>query len=129
MLNEAVDLVIDFQKLAGQPVATYPRQLEQDRVRIRAKWISEEIEEFRNAKNIREQLDALTDTLYYLLGCFAEIGVYPDEPFCIIHKSNLKKVLMNAKIEKDSDTKVLKPSGWIHPDDELQKYIDSQCQK
>lgn len=121
MINEAYNLVKDFQMKAGQPVSNKPTRLSSERVFIRRKWMAEELEEFLEAQSIYEQVDSIMDLLYYALGTLVELGVKPDELFIMLHEWNLKKLSM---ISYDEDGKLLKPKGWSHPDKEIKEIID-----
>ena len=125
MIDDAFELVAQFQLSANQPVAKYPTKLASERVQCRKKWMQEEINEFVEATDIYEQVDALTDLLYYLLGAYVEIGVKPDSVFQIVHNSNMAKLFCSEGVIKDTDGKVEKPKEWKHPDDEIRKAIDS----
>jgi predicted HAD superfamily Cof-like phosphohydrolase len=125
MLNEAVELVCNFQRKANQPYATTPTELTKERVDIRSKWLAEEIEEFKNSKDIVGQADAIIDLLYYTLGIFVEMGIRPDSIFEIVHKGNMEKLV---NIRFDSDGKVIKPENWKHPSEEIELAIASACQ-
>lgn len=124
MIDEAINLVREFHILAEQPVAEYPRFLESERVRIRAKWIVQEIDELCEAKNVYQQADAAMDILYYLLGVFVEMGISADKLFYIIHEANLRKLIMADCIIKDDELKVQKPNNWKHPDELVKKAVD-----
>lgn len=123
MIDEAVDLVKEFQKRARQPVANEPTILTSFQVQRRIDWIKKEIDELYDASNIYEQADALVDTLYYLLGAFVEMGIYPDELFKVVHQYNMKKVDSTNAVH-DIDGRILKPNNWSHPDLEIKCIID-----
>lgn len=125
MLNEAYEMVKIFQTDAGQPVSNVPRCLEKERVDIRAKWMSEELQEFLTAPDLYSQADAIIDLLYYLLGTCVEMGIKPDTLFQIVHESNMKKITSAASAIKDNDGKVQKPLSWTHPDTSLINAINS----
>ena len=125
MIDDAFELVAHFQSLANQPVAKSPKALSNERVLCRKKWMLEEIDEFVDATDIYEQVDALTDLMYYLLGAYVEIGVKPDSIFRIVHNSNMAKLFSCEGVVKDDDGKIVKPKEWKHPDDEIRKAIDS----
>lgn len=125
MLNEAYEMVKVFQTDAGQPVSNVPRRLEKERVNIRAKWMSEELQEFLTAPDLYSQADAIIDLLYYLLGTCVEMGIKPDILFQIVHESNMKKILSGGFAIKDSDGKVQKPPSWTHPDASIIDAINS----
>ena len=126
MLDEAIALVRTFQRRAGQPVADRPTMVDTDRVKTRIKWITEELEEYLEAKTLYEQADALVDTLYYLLGAFVDSGISADRLFEIVHQSNMRKISPDVSIIRDQDSKIEKPAEWIHPDLEVKAEIDRQ---
>lgn len=125
MLNEAYEMVKIFQTAAGQPVSNVPQCLKKERVNIRAKWMSEELQEFLTAPDVYSQADAMIDLLYYLLGTCVEMGIKPDTLFQIIHESNMKKLAFGSSVIKDSDGKVQKPPVWTHPDTAIISAINS----
>ena len=86
MLNEAYELVKDFQEMAEQPIGEFPQSLSRSRCNIRCKWMREEIEEFENSDTVYEQADAIIDLLYYAIGSLVEMGVKPDELFMLVHE-------------------------------------------
>lgn len=126
MIDEAIELVRNFQRCAGQPASDKPVMVESNRVRTRIKWITEELKEYQEAETIYEQADALVDTLYYLLGAFVESGIDADRLFEIVHQSNMQKISSDVLIVRDDDTKIEKPAGWVHPDAEVKAEIDRQ---
>lgn len=122
MLNEAYELVKDFQKMAEQPIREFPQFLSRQRCNIRCKWMREEIEEFENSDTVYEQADAIIDLLYYAIGSLVEMGVKPDELFMLVHEYNVKKLIGK---QCDRDGKIMKPYGWRHPDKEIKEIIDA----
>lgn len=125
MIDEAFELVAQFQKSANQPVSVSPQKLSPERVAIRAKWLLEELAELIVADTIYSQADALTDLLYYLLGAFVEIGVKPDSLFKIVHESNVQKLDAPSGMITDAVGKIQKPPNWVHPDKQITEVIDS----
>ena len=124
MIDEAYQLVENFQRSANQPISQKPVELPKQRVDIRAKWMYEELEEFVSANDVYSQADALTDLLYYLLGTYVEMGLKPDAIFSIVHHSNMMKIESSDGIIKDENGKVQKPSNWVHPDICIKELID-----
>lgn len=122
MLNEAYDLVKEFQLQAGQIVNNTPTCLSGERVIVRYQWMLDEIKEFLEANDIYQQADAIMDLLYYVLGTLVEMGLKPDELFILLHEWNLKKI--NGTVCYDENGKILKPKGWRHPDREIKEIID-----
>lgn len=127
MLNEAAEMVREFQSNAGQSCSRIPCMVPKENVERRARWIKDELQEYINAQNIYEQADAITDLLYYLMGAYVEAGIDPDPLFLIIHNSNMRKI--ETEIKKDSDGKVLKPEEWMHPDQTIRRAIDDQVRQ
>lgn len=121
MLNEAYDLVKEFQLQAGQPVNNVPTLLPSERVLVRYQWMMDELNEFLQADNIYDQADSILDLLYYALGTLVEEGVKPDALFLLLHDYNLRKL---KNLRCDENGKVLKPIGWNHPDEEIKRIID-----
>ena len=124
MFEDAYQLVKQFQQIAQQPVSCEPKKLDLDRVRIRAKWMQEELDEFCTADSIYSQADALTDLLYYLMGAFVEMGIEPSCLFRVVHSANMRKLQNQSAVIKDADGKVLKPEMWEHPDSEIEHVIN-----
>ncbi|WP_165003897.1 MULTISPECIES: HAD family hydrolase [unclassified Enterococcus] len=60
-----------------------------------------------------EQVDALTDILYFTYGSFSLLGVDPTVIFDIVHQANMGKLFPDGKPHYDPVTnKVLKPDNW-----------------
>lgn len=60
-----------------------------------------------------EQVDALTDLLYFTYGSFSLLGVEPTEIFSIVHEANMGKLFPDGKPRYHPVThKVLKPENW-----------------
>ena len=120
MIDEAIELVREFQKKAGQPVAKLPAMLDLKLINRRIKWIQSEFDELKAANTLEEQADAVTDCLYYLLGIYVEMGIEADSLFQIVHKANMMKL---RERKTDHDGRILKPAGWRHPDEEIREAI------
>lgn len=80
-----------------------------------------------------EQVDALTDLLYFTYGSFSLLGVEPTEIFSIVHKANMGKVFPDGKPRYDSITnKVLKPDNWeaqYAPEAKIKAEIERQSKR
>jgi predicted HAD superfamily Cof-like phosphohydrolase len=123
MLEAAQKSVTDFSRLCDLPVSDSPRELARERVELRAKWMSEEIEEFRNAADIVDQVDAVTDLIYYALGVFVEMGIDGGRVFRFVHEANVTKVRPGEKPTYNTDGKVLKPEGWVPPKERIRQWL------
>lgn len=121
-MNKEYEKVKRFQKAANQPISNVPKMLDKDRVRIRTKWMKEEIDEFCTANDLVEQADAMIDLIYFALGAMVEMGIKPDSLFEIVHKSNMSK-LNTVRVLYDKNGKVQKPKNWQNPYDIMKKDI------
>lgn len=60
-----------------------------------------------------DEVDALTDLLYFTYGSFCLLGVDPTEIFVAVHHANMGKLFPDGKPHYDEITnKVLKPANW-----------------
>lgn len=60
-----------------------------------------------------EQVDALTDLLYFTYGSFSLLGVDPTQIFDIVHQANMGKLFPDGQPHYHPITnKVLKPENW-----------------
>jgi predicted HAD superfamily Cof-like phosphohydrolase len=121
-MNREFDMVRAFHVLAGHPVATAPTFLMPTRVAIRARWMTEEIDELAAAEEVVDQVDAIIDIIYFALGTLVELGVAPDTAFDIVHRSNIAKVDGSGPVHRDASGKVQKPVGWMDPRAEIKAY-------
>ncbi|MGB3478560.1 MAG: hypothetical protein WBB67_05315 [bacterium] len=107
-------------------ISNKPSALNKEKMMKRYKWMFEELEEFKNSKNIYEQVDSMIDLLYFVLGTLVEIGIRPYKPFEIVHKANMRKLWPNNKPHYNIDGKVIKPNNWKDPYEEIKEEIDRQ---
>jgi len=59
--------------------------------------------------------DALADLIYIACGTAVSYGIPLDRVFDEVHRSNMAK-LVDGKVIRREDGKVLKPAGWTPPD-------------
>lgn len=123
-LNQAWEKVRDFHRAFGHPYSDLPRRLPEDRVRARAKWMREEVEEFCTAGSLVDQADSMIDLIYFALGTLVEMGVRPEELFDVVHQSNMEKLWPDGKPHYDRDGKVVKPNGWQEPRETLKRVLE-----
>lgn len=129
MSNKWWNMVRDFQIRFNHPYEDSPKLLYEDRVGKRYNWMLEEIDEFKEAKDIYEQADAMIDLMYFALGTLVEMGIEPDNIFEIVHKANMDKLWEDGKPHYNEDGKTIKPAGWQDPYPKLKDEIDSQIKK
>ncbi len=118
-LNRAFDLVEEFHRAFDHPIASSPRTLTPDRAKARADWMREEVDEFLEATELDEQLDAMIDLIYFALGTLVEMGLKPDPFFEIVHQANMSKLWPDGKPRRRPDGKTIKPEGWKDPRNEI----------
>lgn len=94
-------------------------------VLARASYMLEEIVEFLTADTIEDQVDALGDGLYFNLGTLTLMNVEPENIFNLIHNANMRKVV-NGKVLRNEQNKIVKPEGWYGPEEEIKKEIEKQ---
>lgn len=116
--------VKEFHSVFGHPISDNLLFLKGDRVEKRVKWMREEIDEFVDAKDLCEQVDAIIDLIYFALGTFVEMGVKPDEYFQIVHDANMSKLGEDNKPIYNSDGKTIKPIGWVDPYEKINLAIE-----
>ncbi|WP_337033233.1 hypothetical protein [Paenibacillus illinoisensis] len=78
----------------------------------RSSWMLEELIEFMEAKSLEDQVDALTDLIYFAIGTFTLMGVKPEPFFNIVHDANMGKLHEDGKPKFDQQGKIVKPTGW-----------------
>jgi predicted HAD superfamily Cof-like phosphohydrolase len=126
-INNEYNMVKEFHKTFGHPVADKPTLMNLPRACSRYKWMKEEIDEFLEATekgDIYEQADALLDNIYFALGTLVEMGIPPAELFAIVQKANMSKLWEDGTVHMNEIGKVIKPEGWQDPHDKLVEVID-----
>jgi predicted HAD superfamily Cof-like phosphohydrolase len=131
------DQVAEFHRLLGQPILDKPQVPPPDRVNLRLRLLTEEVEELLDAcgyvgaamlmRSVRDELtrfaydthvdiigvaDALEDIDFVVEGTRLEFGIDGEPLAAEVSRSN------NAKAGgiKSIDGKVQKPEGWTPPD-------------
>lgn len=89
---------------------------------LRFSLMKEENEEYRDAPNKKEILDAVTDMLYILAGTIVHHGLEEDiqEAFDIVHASNM------SKLDDDGKPLINGEKGVLVPGKPLGKVIKSE---
>jgi len=126
-LNDALEKVMAFHEGFGHPWRNTPGMLSAERVESRIKWMREELDEFRQSKDVYEQADAMIDLIYFALGTLVEMGVRPDRVFDVVHEANMGKLWPDGLPRFAPDGKVLKPSTWEDPAPKIRLAIESQA--
>lgn len=124
VLTAAFNAVRSFHRAFGQPAPDQPAALSPERVAARADWSAEEVQEFRDAKTLTEQVDSAIDRIYFALGDLVEMGIDPSTIFDLVQNANMAKLWADGKPRFREDGKIIKPEGWIAPDAAIEAEIE-----
>jgi hypothetical protein len=118
MLADMADMVERFNReIIGLPIPREPERLSAVRKDWAISALTEEVEEFRDAKDIDEEADALIDMTYFALGRLIEMGICPRPLFEEVHRANMKKQRgMLSKRPASLGYDAVKPDGWTAPE-------------
>lgn len=117
------DTVHEFQQKFQQAYEGPPRELPASLAKFRKDLLQEELDELKLAIDrgeLHEQLDALVDLLYVVVGTANLMGFREvlERAFWRVHNANMQKVLAPSRLEskRDSSWDIVKPAGWQKPD-------------
>ena len=113
------EALTEFNEAFEIPYSEEPTLGQQKMAELRIRLLEEEVAEYAQAVrdgDLVEVLDALGDIAYILAGTILNHGlqVVIDDAFSEIHRSNMEK-LVDGKVLKRGDGKVIKPDDWIAP--------------
>ena len=119
-MNPMLTALLEFNQAFEIPTLDPPGLGTEDLAALRIKLLREEVEEYAQAVadgDLVEVLDALADIGYILAGSVLNHGLHHlyDEAFAEVHRSNMAK-LVDGKVLRREDGKVMKPEGWTAPD-------------
>jgi len=126
-MRDEQNAVKEFHRAFGHPIAETPTLMTPERAQARYKWMKEEIDEFLEAVregDLVEQADAMVDVIYFALGTLVEMGVDGKVLFDIVQAANMSKLWEDGKAHYNADGKVIKPSTWKDPHNELSQAIE-----
>jgi predicted HAD superfamily Cof-like phosphohydrolase len=124
MLLKAQQAVHEFHKVFNLPISDTPKELERERIELRAKWMKEEIAELLEAGDVVDQVDAVIDIIYFAIGVFVEMGIDGSKAFELVHHANMKKLAQDGKPIYNEEGKVIKPDGWVSPKEVIHQWLD-----
>ena len=118
-MNPLVKSLLEFNEAFEIPKLDSPGLGAEEMIELRIKLLREEVEEYAEAAragDMVEVLDALADIGYILAGTVINHGMQHiyDDAFNEVHRSNMAK-LVDGKVIRREDGKVLKPEGWQAP--------------
>ena len=118
-MNPIVKALLEFNDAFEIPKLESPGLSSKEMIELRIKLLREEVEEYAEAAlsgDLVEVLDALADIGYILAGTIVNHGMQNiyDDAFDEVHSSNMAK-LVDGKVLRRDDGKVMKPEGWQPP--------------
>ena len=116
--------VREFMKTFGQEIKEKAEFPEKEISSLRYELIKEELEEFKEAlekKDLIEAADALTDILYVTYGAGHAFGINLDKCFKEVQNSNMSKLGLDGKPIYNDKGKVMKGPNYFKPN--LEKYL------
>ncbi len=117
-MQHPYDAVVEFHRAFGLTENSKPTLPSDDVRTLRTKLLEEEFIEYNvgeDKNDIVEIADALADLIYIAYGTAVAYGIPLDKVFAEVHRSNMAK-LVDGKVIRRDDGKVLKPAGWTPPD-------------
>jgi predicted HAD superfamily Cof-like phosphohydrolase len=120
MFNNFLEDISKFQEKFDEEYMGPPRFLPLDLHTFKVQHIKEEIDEYiqaRHDSSLVDQLDALVDILYVVIGTAYQHGFDLAEAWRRVHEGNMLKV----KAQKLTDSTrgslfdIVKPPGWVKP--------------
>jgi hypothetical protein len=122
--SEPVAAVRDFMNKFGFLDAPYTKE----RIAARHELLNEEMREYNDAVaagDIVEQIDALCDIVYVAIGTVIAHGLDFDAHYAAVQKANMAKERGTKSTRPNSGGfDVIKPPGWVGPEDEHRRLID-----
>lgn len=125
MQNEQ-NMVREFHLAFRHPIAERPQRMPASRVQDRARWLQEEVDEFRAAETLEGQADAMIDLMYFALGTLVEMGLEASPFFKIVHEANMGKLWPDGCPRFGFDGKVQKPPAWKGPEAGVIREVERQ---
>ena len=110
------------------PLPTKPVLMKKEQVEFITKMVNDELQELTEAISVHDQADALVDAIYYICDTAVKHGLNLDKLFEIVHRANMQKVV-DGKVIRREDGKILKPDGWKDPGPLLEKEMERQEQE
>ncbi len=128
MEKSKLQMVKEFNnEIIGMPTVKVAHCLPPDRVNWFGKVICEELDEFKEAYQSKDNvgmLDALIDMTYFILGRVQECGFTEaqwDKCFAAVHEANMTKRKGNKG--RGSDIDAVKDSDWVGPEARIKEIL------
>jgi predicted HAD superfamily Cof-like phosphohydrolase len=121
-------MVREFTRACHDDLPATPTRLSREAVAFIREMVNDEMEELAAADSAVDQADALVDAIYYICDCAVRHGMNLDPLFAIVHQANMGKVV-DGKVIRREDGKILKPQGWQAPEPLLEEEMARQDQE
>lgn len=130
----SIEQVNEFHKKFGidELHEESPRIIQNEElIGFRIKFMLEELTEFTNAQKEKDHItafDSLLDLAYVVYGTALTMGITPEmwnKGFDAVHRCNMQKVRAQSAAEskRDSAFDVVKPEGWVGPEEILKTIL------
>jgi predicted HAD superfamily Cof-like phosphohydrolase len=117
--------VKEFSDACNEANPSKPIEMTKDAIAFIRSMVNDELDELEEATNITEQSDALVDAIYYICDTAVRHGMNLDPLFDIVHRANMQKVV-DGKVIRREDGKIMKPDCWQDPAPFLDTEVDRQ---
>lgn len=117
--------VKQFSDACNDSNPTNPKLMTTEAIAFIREMVNDELDELEEATNTIEQADALVDAIYYICDTAVRHGMNLDPLFSIVHRANMQKVV-DGKVIRREDGKILKPEGWEDPEPYLRREMENQ---
>ncbi|MCH2205359.1 MAG: hypothetical protein MK132_05775 [Lentisphaerales bacterium] len=117
--------VKQFSDACNDANPTNPKLMTKEAIAFIREMVNDELDELEEATNTIEQADALVDAIYYICDTAVRHGLNLDPLFKIVHRANMQKVV-DGKVIRREDGKILKPEGWEDPEPYLRREMENQ---
>ena len=118
--------VRQFTQACNDELPEKPQKMTDEGIAFIRQMVNDELEELEEASTVAEQADALVDAIYYICDFAIRNGINLDPLFEIVHTANMQKVV-NGKVIRRDDGKILKPEGWEDPAPKLDAEMARQA--
>jgi len=120
-------LVSGFTRACGN-LKTKPELISDEEKDFITEMVGDELAELYEAETVVDQADALVDAIIYIVDCACRHGIDLDPLFKIVMESNNRKII-DGKVIRRKDGKIMKPDGWTGPEPLLEKEIKRQTEQ
>ncbi len=117
MVVDMFGMVKDFHRVFDIGTGLKPEFPPRDIRDLRVRLLEEEFNEYldgEEAEDLQNVAKELADIIYIACGTAVSYGIPLDKVFERVHSSNMAK-LVDGKVQRRDDGKVIKPEGWQPP--------------